>query len=613
MITKRFGALLAVLGLVLTACGSGSATGTPTQGTATSTPGTGATGTPAASASTAETPVEGGTLVVGLDGDMAYADPALVSDGNSIYVAAQVVQGLVGLKPGTINDVIPVLASDMPTVSADSKTYTFKLRTGINFSDGTPFNADAVVYNYQRWQGFDPNSDLGTNEYYYPAVFGGFGTSSDIASITAPDEQTVVFQLKHPLSNFLLSQTLQVFGIESPTALKNMNADATPLASNKYANGQAQENMVGTGPFMFKEWVPGDHVTLVKNPNYWDTANAAHLDQITFNVALGDSTAKLQALQSGSIDFAETIAATDVPAAQGAGLTIIDRGDSCNLGYLGMNQNLGGKATIYADKNVRLAIASALNNASYIKAFYGANDKVPQSWMPPATIGFKAETLPTYNLQTAQADLAAANLTTTQKAIDLYYPSNVVRPYMPDPKDLAQAIASDLTAAGFTVNLKTEDWHASYVHDATNGKLPLFLFGWTCDWAGADDFISAGFFGYQGGQPNLQFGYKNDQINRTCSTRSRRPRRTRPTRTGAQRRTSSPRTCPRSRSSTPRRLGPTPPRSTALSQPATSPSTSIPSGSASKGCRRADRRRTQRRTTPRLTPGGRRPSEAIGP
>jgi len=512
MITKRFGALIAVLGLALSACGT-SGTATPTAATPTSTPGSGATATPAPSTSSAGTPVQGGTLIVGLDGDMAYADPSLVSDGNSLYVAAQVVQGLVGLKPGTIADVVPVLAASMPTVSADGKTYTFTLRTGVTFQDGTPFNADAVVYNYQRWQGFDPKSDLGTNDYYYPAVFGGFGTASNIVSITAPDEQTVVFQLKNPQSNFLLSQTLQVFGLQSPTALKTMDADTTPLANNKYAHGQATENMVGTGPFMFKEWVPGDHITLVKNPNYWDTANAAHLDQITFNVALGDSTAKLQALQSGSIDFAETIAATDVAAAQSSGLTIIDRGDSCNLGYLGMNQSLGAKPTIYADKNVRLGIASALNTASYIKAFYGPNDKVPTSWMPPATIGFKSETLPTYSLQTAESDLGAANLTTAQKAIVLYYPSNVVRPYMPDPKDLAQAIASDLTSAGFTVTLKTEDWGTAYVNDATTGKLPLFLFGWTCDWAGADDFIYTGFFGYQNGQPNAQFGYKNDQMN----------------------------------------------------------------------------------------------------
>ena len=414
---------------------------------------------------------------------------------------------------GTISDVIPVLASALPTISADGKTYTFTLRTGIKFHDGTDFNADAVVYNYQRWQAY-PKGDLQDNAYYYGAVFGGFGSGSNIASVTAPDEQTVVFTLKAPQSNFLLSQTLGVFGIQSPTALKAANADQTPLANNKYAQGQLPQgqDMVGTGPFIFKEWVPGDHVTLVKNPNYWDTANAAHLDSITFK-PIGDSTAKLQALQSGGVDLSFSISPLDVKTAQSSGLTIIDRGASCNQLNLDMNQSVGGKPTIYANKTVRQAVFEALNRQSYVDAFYAGLGKVPQGWMPPATQGFKQETLPAYDTAKAKSDLATANLTAAQKTIDLYYPSNVVRPYMPDPKGIAQAIASDLQAAGFTVNFKTEDWHGGYVSDATGGKFPLYLFGWTCDWAGADNFLYTAWFGYQNNAPNPQYHWKNDQAN----------------------------------------------------------------------------------------------------
>ena len=107
---KRLASVLAIAALVASACSS---------------------------SSTTPAPASGGTLVVGLDGDMVFADPSLVSDGNSLYVAAQVVEGLVGLKPGTISEVIPVLATDLPTVSADGKTYTFTLRTGVKFHDGT--------------------------------------------------------------------------------------------------------------------------------------------------------------------------------------------------------------------------------------------------------------------------------------------------------------------------------------------------------------------------------------------------------------------------------------------------------------------------------------------
>jgi peptide/nickel transport system substrate-binding protein len=466
-----------------------------------------------AAATPVATAVEGGNMIVALDGDMVYADPSLVSDGNSLYVAAQVVQGLVQLQPGTISTVIPVLAAAMPTVSADGLTYTFKLRTGIKFHDGTDFNADAVVYNYGRWKAY-PKGDLQDNEYYYPASFGGFGSASNLLSVAAPDEQTVVFTLKTPQSNFLLSQTSGAFGIQSPTALKAAKADSTPLSNNKYAEGllpQGQD-MVGTGPYIFKEWVAGDHITLVKNPNYWDTANAGYLDQITFK-PFKDSTSKLQALQSSGADLAFSISPTDVKTAQSSGLTIINRGGSCNQLNLDMNQSVGGTPTIYADKNVRLAVSEALNKAAYFSAFYASAGDVPTGFIPPSTLGFKPETLPAYGVSQATSDLAKANLTSAQKTIDLYYPSNVVRPYMPDPPGIAQAIAQDLQAVGFTVNLKTEDWHGGYVSDATGGKLPLYLFGWTCDWAGADNFLDVAWFGYQNGQPNSQFHWDNPQVN----------------------------------------------------------------------------------------------------
>jgi peptide/nickel transport system substrate-binding protein len=457
-------------------------------------------------------------MVFALQGDMVYADPALVSDGNSLYVADQVVEGLVGLTPGTISQVIPVLAASLPTVSADGKVYTFTLRTGVTFSDGTPFNAAAVKFNYERWKNF-PKGDLQDNAYYYGAVFGGFGADSNIVSVDAPNDTTVVMTLKAPQSNFLLAQTLAVFGIQSPTALQSAKADAVPLSNNQYAQAKVT-SMVGTGPFVLKEWVPGDHVTVVKNANYWDTAHKAHLDQVTFKVGLSDTTATLQALQTGAVDGAFFISSNDIAAAQGAGLQLIDRGESCNLGYLGMNQQLWDKSgakvggpTIYANKDVRMAVAAGLNKQGYIDALYAGQGKVAQSFMPPSTIGFKAQTFPTYDVTAAKASLAKASLTPDQLKIDLYYPSNVTRPYMPDPKNEAQAIAQDLTAIGFTVTLKTIDWHAGYYNTMNTGQEGLYLLGWTCDWAGADNFLVTAFFGYTGGQPAKAFGYKNDQMN----------------------------------------------------------------------------------------------------
>ena len=518
----RFGALLAVTAIAVTACGSSTATPPPAASAAAP---SAAQSAAAPSASTAAaspsaqagTPIDGGQIVYALQGDPVYADPSLVSDGNSLYIAVQVVEGLVGLTPGTISDVIPVLAAEMPTVSADGLTYTFKLRPGVTFSDGTPFNAAAVKFNYDRWKAY-PKGDLQDNAYYYGAVFNGFGESSNIVSVEAPDDMTVVMTLKAPQSNFLLAQTLSVFGIQSPTALQAAKADTTPLANNEYAQAKVP-SMIGTGPFILKDWVPGDHYTLVKNANYWNADGKAHLDQVTLK-PIGDTTATLQALQSGGVDGAYFISSNDIQAAKDAGLQIIDRGESCNLGYLGMNQQLWDKSgakvggpTIFANKDVRMAVAAALNKQGYIDALYAGQGVVAQSFMPPATTGFKAQTFPAYDVNAAKASLAAASLTPEQLKIDLYYPSNVSRPYMPDPKNEALAVADDLTAIGFTVNLKTIDWKAGYYNAMNTGQNALYLLGWTCDWAGADNFLSTAFFGYSGGQPAKAFGYKNDQMN----------------------------------------------------------------------------------------------------
>ena len=180
---------------------------------------------------------DGGTLVVGLPGDMVLADPSLVSDSNSSYIQLNVVEGLLGVKAGTLGEIVPVLAEALPEASADGLTYTFKLRQGIKFHDGTDFNADAVVYNYER-QLNAPAALRDAYNYYFGAIF-GWAEKSNLASVTKVDDSTVKFTLKTPQSNFLISQApLPQFGIQSPTALKAGDADNPDPSKSKYAQGQ---------------------------------------------------------------------------------------------------------------------------------------------------------------------------------------------------------------------------------------------------------------------------------------------------------------------------------------------------------------------------------------
>ena len=502
MTRTRTGAVVAVMAILFAACQGAAVTPSPSASAAA--PASQAPASAAPSAAPASgTPKDGGILIVGLPGDMVLADPTLVSDSNSSYIQENVVEGLVGLQPGTTSKVVPVLAASMPTVSADGKTYTFTLRTGVTFHDGTPFDSAAVKYNYDRQQNA-PAALQDAYNYYYGAVF-GWGSKSNILSIDTPDASTVTFHLGTPQSNFLLAQVLPQFGIQSPTALKAGDADNPDPSKSAYAQGTGGtgKSMVGTGAFMFKEWVPNDHVTIVKNPTYWNTSAAAHLDTITYK-PYADQTAELNALQAGDIDFAQTIAPNSVATIKAdPTLQVIDRGESCNEGLLQMNL----KHAPFDNKLIRQAIAYALNKQSYIDAFYAGLAVPADNWMPLNTLYAKPLNLPTYDPVKAKALIAQSGLSPDKLSLTFYYPSDVARPYMPDPKGLAQAIATDLEAVGFKITFKTEGWRTGYLADEAVGKFPMWLLGWTCDWAGPDNFLVTAFFHFQGNSPNPEFAY----------------------------------------------------------------------------------------------------------
>jgi len=495
----RTGAVVAVAAILFAAC-QGTATTQAPSTAPTTAPSTGASTAPSAPPSAAIK--EGGTLVVGLPGDMVLADPSLVSDSNSSYIQLNVIEGLLGVKAGTLSDIEPVLAEALPEASADGLTYTFKLRTGIKFHDGTDFNADAVVYNYDR-QKNAPKALRDAYNYYFGAVF-GWAENSNLKSVEAVDATTVKFTLVKPQPNFLIAQApLPQFGIQSPTALKAGDADNPDPSKSKYAQGQGT-GMVGTGPFKYTEWVPNDHVTISKNADYWNKDRVAHLDEVIFK-PFADQSAELNALQSeGGIDFAQTILPNDIAGLKGdAAYQVIDRGESCNVGGLWMNHT----HKPFDNKDIRTAIAYALNKQSYIDAFYAGLAEPADNWMPPATQFYKKLNLPTYDVQKAKDAITASGLTGDALALDFWYPSDVARPYMPDPKGLAEAIATDLEAVGFKVTFHTAGWRTGYLADEAVGKYPMWLLGWTCDWPGPDNFLVAAFFHFDGAKPNPEFAY----------------------------------------------------------------------------------------------------------
>jgi peptide/nickel transport system substrate-binding protein len=510
MFRFRSGALVAAAAIVFSACGA-SASPSPSSAAPSTGGGGGSASAPATSASAETgTPKEGGTLVVQNLGDVATSDSAFSQDSNTSYVMNQVLEGLVALKPGTVSDLVPGLAKSW-TTSPDGLTYTFELQDGVKFHDGTDFNADAVCYNYNRWTNFTGALASPDYAYYYGAVFGGFGNDSNLASCKANGASEVVLTLKKPYTPFLLSQTLSTFAINSPAALKAGDADNADPTKSPYGTG-GKGAMTGTGPFMFKEWVPGDHITIVKNPNYWNKSGAAHLDAVTFK-KISDTAAVLNALQAGDIDLATVFNPVDIPVVQAdTSLQVIPRGESCNLFHLGMNEN----HKPFDNPMIRQAVAAAVNRQNLVDTFYGGNDNatVAKTWLPPTTFGFKDENLPAYDPEAAKKLIADSGV--TDLSFDFWYPSEVFRPYMPDPKGIFQSIQTDLEAVGFKPNPQTKPWNTgspTYLKDESTGKYPMWLIGWTCDWAGPDNFLDTAFFYYSGGKPNPEFAYKNDALN----------------------------------------------------------------------------------------------------
>jgi peptide/nickel transport system substrate-binding protein len=503
----RIGALFAVTAIVFAACGGATTSSAPAS--VAPPPSTGASTAPSAepSASTAGTPKAGGTLVVAIPGDIAGTDPLLVSDASSSYVLQQIVETLVTLEPGTGDKIIPGLAESW-TLSEDGLTYTFKIRSGVKFSDGTDLDAAAVKFNFDRWLNL-PKSYVDAGLTFYPDTVIGRGDTANVTATAAPDATTFSLTLKAPNSAFLIQLTLTPFGISSPKALTDGKASDPVFKNNLYANG-GPPAATGTGPFVFKEWVTGDHVALVKNPNYWNAAaGGPYLDAITFK-PIADPTATLNALQSGDVDISQTLAPVDVPTAKAdTKLQYYDRGSACNTGVLAMNQ----KFKPFDNLKIRQAVAYAINRQALVDAFFGDTGVVLKNWAPPGTKFLNDLEIPGYDPDKAKALIAESGV--TDLSFDFWYPTSVSRPYMPDPKGEFEAILRDLEAVGFKPNPQSAVWNPTYLDAEEVGKYPAFLIGWNCDWLGIDNFLFTAFFGYRGNPtgPNPEYANKNDAMN----------------------------------------------------------------------------------------------------
>jgi peptide/nickel transport system substrate-binding protein len=450
----------------------------------------------------------GGTLVFAGAADPTLLDPALVSDGESFRVTEQIYEGLVALKPGTTK-IIPKLATKWK-LSGGGKVWTFFLRHGVKFHDGTPFNAKAVCYNFNRWYNWSGAFQNAGASYYYQSIYGGFH-HNEVAGLSAPlfsscsavGKYKAVIRLTRRSGTFFPSLVISSFAMQSPTALKKYGADQGTIKNGSFtATGTyGFSHPTGTGPFKFKSWTIGQKLELVKNTGYWGVK--PKLSRLIIQ-PIGTTTGRLQALQGGSVNAYDLAAPQDVPTIQSnAGLKVIHR-PAFNVAYVTINQ----AHKPFDDLRVRQAIAYGLDRASVVKQFYYGTGTVAQEFIPPSLFGWtnKVPKYP-YNPDKAKSLLRAAGLT-LPVTVNFWYPTNVSRPYMPDPKRNFEAFAASLDNSGFKVVPHSAPWRPDYVAAVNAGTAgDLNLIGWTGDYGDPDNFVGTFFKTY-----SPAFGFHNDAI-----------------------------------------------------------------------------------------------------
>jgi len=451
------------------------------------------------------------TLVYGASADPALLDPALTSDGESLRNSGQIFDSLVGFKPGTAI-VVPSLATGWK-VSKNHLAWTFALRKGVVFSDGTPFNANAVCTNFTRWYHFPAPLQSNALSYYWSTVFGGFAkpapgsvgpADSLYRGCKAHGKYSVSILLSRPSSSFLAAIALPNFGIASPAALTKYQADAGTVDATGvfHPTGTfATQHPIGSGPYMVQSWQPGNKLVLVANPKYWGPK--PKIKRIIY-IPIGDSAARLQALQSGEVQAIDNVGPQDIPTIRSNKKFKVFVRPPTSLGYVGINQSIPPMNNVL----VRQAVAYGLNGAAVAKAFYGGVGTPATQFLPPSLVGFAKKGVPTYpyNPDKSIALLKQAGLTPPVK-VDFWWPTSISRPYMPDPQRNFEAFAQSLGKAGFQVVAHSSPWRPDYRAGVQAGKDQLFLFGWNPDFIDPDNYLNVHF-----GSPTKQFGFQNQSL-----------------------------------------------------------------------------------------------------
>lgn len=387
------------------------------------------------------------TLVVGRGSDANSLDPAEATSFEAIKCADWSFDGLVKFD-GNSHKIVPALAESWK-ISDDGLTWTFKLKKGVKFHDGTPVNADAVVFSFERQR--DKSNPYWDKRFArWSAKFGSVKLTEKV------DDYTVNIHLNSPAPALLVNLTLYIGHIVSPTAVKK-------------DKDTFRQNPVGTGYFKFVKWVKDGYIEYEANKDYWD--GAPKVDRLIVKI-IPDNEVRLLALKKGEIHFAYGIPYPHFQEIEKSQDLKLYTTTTLGLSYLAMNV----EKKPFDNLKVRQAVNHAINKDRLFKTvFYGYGDVANQT-IPPSWWGHNKDVPQVeYSPEKAKKLLAEAGYP-DGFTTDLISWTNP-RPYCPGPRDMVTLVKSDLEKIGIKVNIKMMRWK-SFRDLRGKGHYQMTMGGW---------------------------------------------------------------------------------------------------------------------------------------
>jgi len=395
-------------------------------------------------------PTQGGDLVIARTADSQSMNNTTVFDNESIWIFEQIFQTLYTVTPNG-KGVQPMLATSYK-VSADKKTYTFTLRSGVKFSTGQPMTSADVKFSLDQSR----------------AAAKGWGyIDTAIKSVEAPSPSTVVVNLTYPWAPLLADLSLFSNGI--------VPANYGGKSETDFYNAP-----VGTGPFKWDYWHKGSALKLVRNPDYWEKGKP-YLNSVTWTDVPSDNTRELQ-LKGGQAQVDEFPAWSTVSSLKTTPNVTMNLFNSTRTDYLAFNETVKP----LQDVHVRRAISLAINRPALVKAVLFGNGKPANSFFPPQVPYYQAAT------QGLQYNLAEAKQEMAKSSVPHGFSTTIlVSSGFSDYLTIATILQSELKPLGINLKIQQLDPNTANTNQQ-NLKYDMTLTYWTMDIPDPDELATFG-------------------------------------------------------------------------------------------------------------------------